>query len=112
MRWATSLVQLSAIFCSAASIRRGIKQMREHMSAGIETSTGIETIRQFIVDKQSEPVVFSDADDLIENGLVDSLQFTEFVLLIAEWSGQEISLDTLNIDDFRSISSIRKAFFM
>jgi len=75
-------------------------------------SVGIENIRQFISDKQVKPVTFGDNDDLIENGLIDSLQFVEFVLLIAEVSGREISLDDLDIDDFRSISSIQKAFFL
>jgi len=74
-------------------------------------SAEIESVRQFIADRQSKPVTFSDTDDLIENGLIDSLQFVEFVLLIAELSGREISLDALDIDDFRSITSIHKAFF-
>lgn len=73
----------------------------------------IQKIREFIVivNKHVGPTHFEDTDDLIESGLIDSLQFVEFVLLISELSGRDIALDTLNIDELRSISAIRKAFF-
>lgn len=71
----------------------------------------IQHVRKFIIDRQEQPTAFDDADDLIENGLVDSLQFVEFVMLIAELSGKEIALDDLDIEQFRTIHSIRRAFF-
>jgi acyl carrier protein len=71
----------------------------------------IQAIRQFIVDKHDDAVKFEDTDDLIEKRLVDSLRFVEFVLLIAELSGREIDMDALNIDEFRTIATIRAMYF-
>jgi acyl carrier protein len=71
----------------------------------------IQRIHQFIIDKHDGPAVFTDTDDLIENGLIDSLQFVEFVMLIAELSGRDILLDDLKIDEIRTIAAIRATFF-
>lgn len=49
--------------------------------------------------------------DLIENRVLDSLGFVEFILLLEEHSGQEISIDSVSWEDFRTIESIRKRFF-
>jgi acyl carrier protein len=49
--------------------------------------------------------------DLIESRILDSLGFVEFILLIEEHSGREISIDSVSKEDFRTIDSIRKRFF-
>jgi acyl carrier protein len=49
--------------------------------------------------------------DLIENRILDSLAFVEFILLVEEHSGREISIDSVSKEDFRTIESIRKRFF-
>lgn len=49
--------------------------------------------------------------DLIESRVLDSLGFVEFILLLEEHSGQEISIDSVSREDFRSIESIRRRFF-
>lgn len=49
--------------------------------------------------------------DLIENRVLDSLAFVEFILMLEEHSGQEISIDSVSKEDFRTIDSIRKRFF-
>lgn len=74
-------------------------------------SDPIARIRQFINDKQDEPGDFADGDDLIEGGLVDSLQFVDFVLLVSELSGREIPLDDIDIERFRTLDAIRAAYF-
>jgi acyl carrier protein len=74
-------------------------------------SDPIERLRTFIRDIQDEPRAFTDADDLIETGLIDSLRFVDFVLLIAELSGRDIPLDDIDIEAFRSIDAIRRAWF-
>ena len=71
----------------------------------------IENIRQYIVQKHNGVCQFSDHDDIIENRLIDSLQFVEFILYIEEMSGTAIDMESLNIDDFRTISSIEQVFF-
>jgi acyl carrier protein len=59
---------------------------------------------------QPEPTLAPDYD-LIENRVIDSLEFVEFVLLVEEHSGREISIDLLSREDFRTLESIRKRFF-
>ncbi|GLY32623.1 hypothetical protein [Kineosporia sp. NBRC 101731] len=49
--------------------------------------------------------------DLIENRVLDSLGFVEFILLLEEHSGREISIDSVSREDFRTVESIRKRFF-
>lgn len=71
----------------------------------------IQIIRQFILDGHGGAVHFGDSDDLIESGLIDSLRFVEFVLLIMELSGKTVNMDDLDIDAFRSIEFIMAAFF-
>lgn len=71
----------------------------------------IARLRAFVLDAQEEPRAFADADDLIENGLIDSLRFVDFVLLIAELSGRDIQLDEIDIEAFRSLETIRLAWF-
>jgi acyl carrier protein len=44
--------------------------------------------------------------DLIDTGLLDSLQFVQLVLLIEEEFGMRISLEDIEIDHLRSIGSI------
>ncbi len=49
--------------------------------------------------------------DLIENRILDSLAFVEFLLLLEEHTGQEISIDSISREDFRTLANIRKRFF-
>jgi methoxymalonate biosynthesis acyl carrier protein len=44
--------------------------------------------------------------DLIDTGLVDSLAFVEFLALLEEGFGIQVSLEDLEIDRFRTISRI------
>lgn len=48
----------------------------------------------------------SDETDLIDGGLLDSLALVELVVEIEHRFGLSIPLDTLDIDDFRSVRSI------
>lgn len=74
-------------------------------------SDALQKIRQFIAAGHERPVQFSDTDDLLEDGLVDSLRFVEFVMLIAELSNRQIALDTLDIEEFRTVQTIRQTYF-
>ena len=44
--------------------------------------------------------------DLLETGILDSLQFVELLLHLEQETGTTISLDDLEIDNFRSIAKI------
>ena len=49
--------------------------------------------------------------DLIENRILDSLGFVDFLYLLEERTGQQISLDTVSAEDFRTLNRIRARFF-
>ncbi len=49
--------------------------------------------------------------DLIENRVLDSLGFVEFLLLLEEHTGREIPIDSISREDFRSLDSIKERFF-
>ncbi len=49
--------------------------------------------------------------DLIDTRLVDSLGFVEFLLLLERLTGRPVDVESLDIDAFRSLSAIDRAFF-
>ncbi|MEU8702592.1 acyl carrier protein [Streptomyces sp. NPDC091387] len=48
--------------------------------------------------------------DLIENRLIDSLGFMEFILLLEDLIGRELQLDQIDVDQFRTLRSLREHF--
>ena len=49
--------------------------------------------------------------DLIENRILDSLRFVEFLYVLEETTGSEIRLEDVSPDDFRTLTAIRRRFF-
>jgi acyl carrier protein len=49
--------------------------------------------------------------DLIESRVLDSLRFVEFLYFIEERTGQEISLEDVSPEDFRTVEAIVTRFF-
>ena len=64
-----------------------------------------EDIRAIFADTLNV-VVPGDEADLIDGGLLDSLGLVELIMEIEHRFGVSISLDTLDIDDFRSVDRI------
>ncbi|MEU9619624.1 MULTISPECIES: acyl carrier protein [unclassified Streptomyces] len=50
--------------------------------------------------------------DLIENRLVDSLGFMEFILMLEDLVGRELPLEELDVDRFRSLRAIHDNFLV
>jgi acyl carrier protein len=48
--------------------------------------------------------------DLVENRIVDSLAFMEFILLIEDIIGREISREEIDVDRFRTLNAISVNF--
>ncbi|MFE3991403.1 acyl carrier protein [Streptomyces goshikiensis] len=48
--------------------------------------------------------------DLIENRLIDSLGFMEFVLLLEDLIGRELQLNQIDVDQFRTLRSLTHHF--
>lgn len=49
--------------------------------------------------------------DLIESRLVDSLRLVEFIILVERLSGRPVDIDTLDLNHFRSLNNLQRAFF-
>ncbi|MEU4741042.1 phosphopantetheine-binding protein [Actinosynnema sp. NPDC023658] len=73
-------------------------------------TTRIDVIKDWVLAKNEGRTDVAPDEDLIENRLVDSLSFVEFVFLIEETSGVEIDLDSLDINDVRTLDTIEKRF--
>ena len=63
-----------------------------------------ELLRLF--SEQLSTEVLSDATDLFEAGILDSLKFVELVLHLEHRFGAKIDLEGLSLDDFRNIAGI------
>lgn len=70
----------------------------------------IDAIRDWVIAKNEGLTDLALDDDLIERRLVDSLSFVEFVFLISETSGVEIDMDSVDINDLRTLAAIEKNF--
>lgn len=49
--------------------------------------------------------------DLIENRLIDSLGFVEFIILIEKLSGRTLNVNDMNVESLRSLANIERTFF-
>lgn len=58
------------------------------------------------------PIDLHDNLDLIENRVIDSLRFMEFLYFLQEVTGRDIKLDGLNLDHFRTLHAIRTNFLL
>ncbi|MEU0051458.1 phosphopantetheine-binding protein [Streptomyces sp. NPDC006184] len=75
-------------------------------------SAGIDEVRAWILERHPERESVEANENLIESRLVDSLSFVELVYAIESASGVEIDFDTIDIQDFQTLSAIEKAFFV
>jgi len=66
----------------------------------------IPKIKEYILGKNPDCAEILDTTDIIENRLIDSLQFVEFLMFIEEIASVKIDLESINIDDFRTLDSI------
>lgn len=71
----------------------------------------LEQVTQWIQARHPEVAEIGPDLDLIDSRLVDSLGFLEFIALIERLTGKPIDVETLDIDDFRSLARIEQAFF-
>jgi acyl carrier protein len=74
-------------------------------------TTGINEVRNWILNRNPERHTIDAEEDLIETRLVDSLNFVELVYVVENATGVEIDFDNIDIRDFQTLSAIEKAFF-
>ncbi|WP_327697966.1 acyl carrier protein [Streptomyces sp. NBC_00459] len=75
------------------------------------TQTSVGFVVDYLLSKRPD-VKEIDLDlDLIENRILDSLGFVNFLYVLEEHTGQEISLESVTPEDFRTVRSITQRFF-
>jgi acyl carrier protein len=74
-------------------------------------SAKIERVKNWIVDRNESVTDISADVDLIETRLVDSLSFTELIMLIQQLSGEMIDQSKLDIEDYRTLGAIERRYF-
>jgi acyl carrier protein len=76
----------------------------------------VESAESVLVDflRQSAPegTELGPDVDLIDQRVVDSLGFLNFIFMIEELVGEPIPIDTINVDDFRTLRRIREKFLV
>jgi acyl carrier protein len=75
-------------------------------------SSALVVLHDWIASKCATQEAIGLDSDLIENRLIDSLDFAEFLFLVEEVSGQEIDLTQVNLDTFRTLRSIHSRFLL
>ena len=67
----------------------------------------MDQIKSWLLAKNPEMQDIDQDFDIIENRVIDSLGFTEFILFLEEVSGREIQLFTESVNAFRTLRSIQ-----
>jgi acyl carrier protein len=75
------------------------------------TRDATDRVVEFLRARRPDLVKLDPELDLIENRILDSLHFVEFLYLLEEATGTEISLEEVSPEDFRTMSRIRARFF-
>jgi acyl carrier protein len=71
---------------------------------------GLDQVVDWIRARHPEVTELDPDHDLIDNRLIDSMAFLEFIVLLERVAGRPIDVETLNLDDFRSLARIERAF--
>ena len=74
-------------------------------------SDGLGQVTAWLLQRHPDLTGIDPDDDLIENRLIDSLGFLEFLALIERVTGRPVDVEATGIDCFRSLSSLDRAFF-
>ncbi|MEV0778266.1 4'-phosphopantetheinyl transferase superfamily protein [Streptomyces sp. NPDC050433] len=72
---------------------------------------GLQQVKDWILKRHPDREDIAPTLDLIENRLIDSLSFVEFVFLLEEQSGRSIEMETLEVDAVRTLAAIESNFF-
>jgi acyl carrier protein len=71
----------------------------------------LDQVIAWILARHPELTEFDPDCDLIDNRLIDSMSFLEFIALIERLTGRPVDPESLNLDDFRTLNRIERAFF-
>lgn len=68
-------------------------------------------LKEWILSVSPDIIDFNNTYDLIENGILDSLQFLELAYQIEMLSGKELDMQNISITDFSTLQRIEEKFF-
>jgi acyl carrier protein len=80
-------------------------------ASGTPAADGLRLVIEYLEARRPDLAPADPEMDLIENRVLDSLGFVEFLYLLEEHTGQELTLDTISPEDFRTVSRIKARFF-
>ncbi|GAA2724424.1 acyl carrier protein [Actinocorallia aurantiaca] len=75
------------------------------------SQSGVDFVVDYLLSKRPDLTEIDLDLDLIENRILDSLGFMNFLYVVEEHTGTEISLEDVTPEDFRTVRSIAKRFF-
>ncbi len=84
--------------------------MTTNPAAAPVTGTG-DLALDFLLARRPDLGTIDPDYDLIDNRVLDSLGFVNFLYVLEEQTGREITLDQVSAEDFRTLRRIRERFF-
>ena len=75
------------------------------------TSPTIDIAVQYLLSKRPELTEIPRDLDLIENRILDSVDFVGFLVMLEQHTGEEIRMEDVTPEDFRTVTAIEKRFF-
>jgi acyl carrier protein len=76
----------------------------------ITVDSNMDRVHEWLRMKNPEAGPIGAETDLIDNRLIDSLDFMEFVFLLEEITGRTNLLDGISVDAFRTLRDIKQNF--
>jgi acyl carrier protein len=80
-------------------------------AAGKTAEDAMRIIIDYLLTKRPGLTGIDPELDLIENRILDSLGFVNFLYVLEEQTGREIRMEDVTTEDFRTLTAIRKRFF-
>ncbi|GAA0281095.1 hypothetical protein GCM10010302_18600 [Streptomyces polychromogenes] len=74
-------------------------------------SDGLQLVKNWLLARHEELDDIPSDLDLIETRMIDSLSFVEFVFVLEQHSGRAIQMETLEVDEIRTLDAIATHFF-
>ncbi|MGL5834096.1 MAG: acyl carrier protein [Waterburya sp.] len=71
----------------------------------------ISEVKQWLLEKNTHLEDIPEDLNLIENRLIDSLQFVSFLMFLEELREEEIEVDNVDFSMFQTLRAIKANFF-
>lgn len=68
-------------------------------------------VKQWVLQNNTSSTELLYETDLIENRIIDSLQFVEFILFLESITGKEVYTKNFNLESIRSLQAIELNYF-